>query len=88
MYLDTLQLNSNTLFVFDGAVLSLGKLVRQSHIFQLQMLNHTKLSHLSSLREGKNILSALYLTKSDIDFKKKKTKLMRELYLHASHLTL
>lgn len=55
-YLNTLQLNSNTLFVLDGAVLSLSKLVRQSHIFQLQMLNYTNLSHLSSLREEKTYL--------------------------------
>lgn len=50
-YLNALQLNSNTLFVFDGAVLGLSKLVGQSHILQLQMFHNTNLSHLPSLGE-------------------------------------
>lgn len=49
LYLDALQLNSNALLVFDGAVLSLSQLVGESHIFQLQMFHNTNLSHLSSL---------------------------------------
>lgn len=52
IYLNALQLNSNALFVFDGAVLGLSELVGQSHILQLQMFHNTNLSHLSSL-EGK-----------------------------------
>lgn len=52
VYLNALQLNSNALFVFDGAVLGLSELVGQSHILQLQMFHNTNLSHLSSL-EGK-----------------------------------
>ncbi len=52
-YLDALQLNSNTLLFFDGAVLGLGELVGQSHILQLQMFHNTNLSHLSSLRGTK-----------------------------------
>lgn len=32
VYLNALQLNSNALFVFDGAMLGLGELVWQSHI--------------------------------------------------------
>lgn len=49
VYLNALQLNSNTLFFFDGAVLGLRELVGQSHILQLQMFHNTNLSHLSSL---------------------------------------
>lgn len=33
VYLNALQLNGNALFVFDGTVLSLSKLMWQSHIF-------------------------------------------------------
>ena len=49
IYLNALQLNSDTLFFFDGAMLRLSELVRQCHVLQLQMFQSTKLIHLSSL---------------------------------------
>lgn len=53
IYLNVLQLNSNTLFFFDRAVLGFRELVGESHILQFKMFQSTNLSHLSSLGDTK-----------------------------------
>lgn len=51
VYLNALQLHSDALLLFNGAVLGLGQLMGKCHVLQLQVFHGAKLSHLPRLRE-------------------------------------